>query len=450
MKIKAQKAELSGKIRVPGSKSHTIRALLFASLAEGTSHIRNPLGGADCISSAKAVPLFGAKVDLSDSKDWVVQGAGKNAHLPSDVVNVGNSGSLLYFMSPVASTFAGWSIFTGDESIRTRPVLHVQDALIQMGAEAYISRPQKNAPPLLIKGPVKENQTIVTDGRLSQYISGIMMAASRLNGTTTIKLTDPKETPFLNMTAIWLREMGVKLEISDDYKNIQVHGPVQMKAFDKEIPSDWEAVAFPLVAAIISKSEITITNIDYSGSQGDMEIVNVLKTLGANITEDKQAKTLTVKHSRLSCENLPDKELHVNLSGYPDAICALVVAGCFTEGTIIIEDISVCRKKETDRIDVMQKELTKLGAEIETGSDWLKIKGHSPVTLDGKQNSEWKIHGGTVESYDDHRVAMSLAVLGLGLKEGDCVTVNNAECCAVSFPDFYNTMNKINSGFIIE
>ena len=391
--------------------------------------------------------MFGAKVDISNPSDWIVEGAGKNAHLPDDVVNVGNSGSLLYFMSPVAATFNGWSVFTGDESIRTRPILHVVDALKQLGAEAYISRPEKNAPPLIIKGPIKENRTIVTDGRLSQYISGIMMAASRLNGTTHIELTDPKETPFLNMTRIWLEEMGVKLEISEDYKHIQVHGPVQMKAFDKEIPGDWEAVAFPLVAALISDSEITIENIDYSGSQGDMEIVEVLKKLGADITEDKEKNTLTAKSSRLSTENLPDKELCVNLSGYPDAICALAVAGCFTEGTITIKDIGVCRKKETDRIEVMQKELEKLGAKVETGPDWFRIIGHSPKKSDGTKNPEWKIHGGTVESFDDHRVAMSLAVLGLGLEESESVIINDAECCAVSFPEFYNVMNGINAGF---
>ena len=391
--------------------------------------------------------MFGAKVDISNPSDWIVEGAGKNAHLPDDVVNVGNSGSLLYFMSPVAATFNGWSVFTGDESIRTRPILHVVDALKQLGAEAYISRPEKNAPPLIIKGPIKENRTIVTDGRLSQYISGIMMAASRLNGTTHIELTDPKETPFLNMTRLWLEEMGVKLEISEDYKHIQVHGPVQMKAFDKEIPGDWEAVAFPLVAALISDSEITIENIDYSGSQGDMEIVEVLKKLGANITEDKEKNTLTAKSSRLSTENLPGKELCVNLSGYPDAICALAVAGCFTEGTLTIKDIGVCRKKETDRIEVMQKELEKLGAKVETGPDWFRIIGHSPEKLDGTKNPEWKIHGGTVESFDDHRVAMSLAVLGLGLEESESVIINDAECCAVSFPEFYNVMNGINAGF---
>ena len=95
----------------------------------------------------------------------------------------------------------------------------------------------------------------------------------------------------------------------------------------------------------------------------------------------------------------------------------------------------------------MQKELEKLGAKVETGPDWLKVTGHSPVKADGSANPEWKIHGGEVESYDDHRVAMSLACLGLGLPEGESVVVKDAECCSVSFPDFYNIMNGINAGF---
>lgn len=450
MNIIARHTELSGHIHVPGSKSHTIRALLFASLAEGTSCIRNPLGGADCISASRAVPLFGATCDTSDPAAWVVEGAGKNAHLPSDVVNVGDSGSLLYFMSPVAATFEGWSVFTGDESIRTRPVMHVVSALRQLGAEAYISRPEKNAPPLLIKGPLRPNSTVVTDGRLSQYISGIMMAASRLEGTTKIELTDPKEVPFLNMTRLWLESLGVRLEISSDYKHIAVHGPVALKAFDRAVPSDWEAVAFPLVAALIADGGITIDNIDNSGSQGDSAIVDVLKSLGGNITNDTEKNCLRVKKSRLSAERLPGGELHVNLSGYPDAICALAVAGCFTEGTLVLEDIGVCRKKETDRIDVMQAELRKLGAEVESGEDWLSVHGHAPLTADGSKNPQFVLHGGEVESYDDHRVAMAFACLGLGLPRGESVTVRNAECCAVSFPDFYQTMNTIRAGFSVQ
>ncbi|MDY3759562.1 MAG: 3-phosphoshikimate 1-carboxyvinyltransferase [Treponema sp.] len=456
MKIKAKKTSLSGHIQVPGSKSHTIRALLLASLAEGTSRIHNPLPSADCISTSKAISLVGAFFKDEGNGTWTVTGAGKNIHLPENVVDVGNSGSLLYFMSPIAATFEGWSIFTGDESIRTRPVAHMVDVLNQMGGEAHIAIPGKTTCPMVIKGPVSTRNRIVTEGSVSsQYISGLMMAATRMKGTLKIELTNPKETPYLTMTKIWLESVGVTVRMSDDFKHIEIDGPVDIKAFEKTIPSDWEAVAFPLIAALITDSEITIDDVDSSGTQGDDAIVDVLKSIGADIQWDKTKNNLTVrggkksadKIGRLSTDNLPGKELHVNLSGYPDAICAVAVAACFTEGTTYIEDISVCRKKETDRIEVLKKELTKLGADVEDGPDFMIIHGHSPLNSDGTKNPDFRLHGAEVESCLDHRVAMSLACLGLGLDDGNEVIVKDAECCSVSFPGFFDVMNNIKADF---
>ena len=462
MKIRAEHAELSGTIQVPGSKSHTIRALLLAAMSDGTCNITNPLISADCLSTAAVLPLIGAQIDLQENsevpvKTWVVKGAGKNIHLPDDVVNVGDSGSLLYFLSPVAATFEGWSIFTGDESIRTRPVHHVVDALNQLGAEATTSVPGSKTCPLIIRGPISPEKKLVTDGNISsQYISGMMMAASRLNGTLEIELKDPKETPYLTMTQKWLDKVGISSEISDDFHHIKVTGPKNINAFNVTIPSDWEGVAFPLVATLITDSQILIEHVDSSGTQGDDEIVSILKKLGADIEWNKTAETLLVrglkkssdKVGRLSTEHLENGELHVNLSGLPDAICAVAVAACFTEGTVYLEDIAGCRKKETDRIKVMVSELSKIGAELEEGEDYLIIRGHSPVTKEGRPNPAFKLHGAIVESYGDHRVAMSMACLGLGLPSGEFITVKDAECCSVSFPDFYKTMNRLNAGFV--
>ena len=448
MKILAKKNSLSGNIVVPGSKSHTIRALILASLAEGVSHISNPLPSADCISASKAIQEIGAKVDFDNENNiWTVTGAGKNVHLPSNVVDVGNSGSVLYFFTPICATFEGWSIFTGDSSIRKRPVLHLLEALKQLGANCYVSRPEENAPPALVQGPIKAGK-VVTDGCLSQYISGLMMASTLIDGKLEIELTDPKEVPYLDMTKYWLESLGVQVEMSSDYKKISVTGPYQLKAFDKAIPSDWEAVAFPLIAALISDSKIVIDNVDGSGTQGDDAIVSVLQSVGADIQWNKETSQLFVTGgNRLSTENLADKTLRVNLAGFPDAICALAVIACFIEGKTVLEDIGVCRRKETDRIKVMKSELEKLGAKVEEGEDFIAIYGHSPILADGSENPEFTLHGGNVESYDDHRVAMSLACLGLGLKDGESVIVNDAECCSVSFPGFFEVMNKINANF---
>lgn len=453
MNIIASKHNLSGAITVPGSKSHTIRALILASLAEGKSVIRNPLPSADCLSTAAAVPLIGSKVELNLSEEgepgtqWVVYGAGKNLHLPEDVVNVGNSGSLLYFLSPVAAVFEGISVFTGDESIRKRPVAHVAEALSQLGARAETAIPGHNGCPLIVKGPIKPG-TVRTEGEVSsQYISGLMMAGILMDGKLTLELSNPKETPYLTMTQNWLEKTGVPCKISGDFKHIEVQGPVNLKPFDVTIPSDWEGVAFPLIAALMTDSKITIENVDSSGTQGDDAIVEILKSLGADIQWDKTKNTLTVRggklakdgRGKLSTKHLPGGELHVNMNSFPDAVCALAAIATQVEGTVILEDAAVCRRKETDRLKVLNIELSKLGADIEEKEDSLIIRGGIAL------------HGGTVESYKDHRMAMSLACLALALPEGEKLVIREAECCSVSFPRFFELMNTcLGAGFAEE
>ena len=440
MKAVAKKSVLSGHITVPGSKSHTIRALILAAMADGTSHISNPLPSNDCLSTAAAVRKVGAEVDFGEGENsgvWTVRGAGAGLHLPADQIDVGNSGSLMYFLCPVLSTLKGDCTFTGDESICRRPVNHLVDALCQLGANARCINGGET-PPFSFCGPIDVNKKLVTEGALSQYISGFMMAASRLNGTLEMELWNPKETPYLTMTKLWLESVGVPVKISDDFKKISVTGPVPFKAFDKTVPSDWEGVAFPLVAAMISGSEITIDNVDGSGSQGDDKIVEVLQSVGADIEWLRDEEKLIVRGGKkLTTDSLPAKELRVEMSAFPDAICALAVAACFIEGKTVFTDIDICRKKETDRIVAMTSELTKLGAHIVDEGNQLVVYGYGGKSL----------HGGEVESFKDHRIVMSLACLGLGLGDGESVVVNDAEWCSVTFPHFFEVMNEIGAGF---
>ena len=141
--------------------------------------------------------------------------------------------SIHWSITPIVATFPGWSIFTGDESIRTRPVGHLAQALEQLGAKTHISRPDVDAPPLLVQGPISAGK-VITDGRLSQYISGMMMAASRIHGTLEIELTDPKEVPYLDMTKMWLESLGIPVQMSADYKHIVVGGPHSIPALSKD------------------------------------------------------------------------------------------------------------------------------------------------------------------------------------------------------------------------
>lgn len=432
MKVKIKKSSLKGEITVPGSKSHTIRALMFALLSEGECLILNPLNSDDCVATLNAIQKVGAKVEIHNSV-WKITGAGKNLHLPTEKIDVKNSGSLMYFLCPILATLKGKCEFTGDDSICKRPVNHLIDSLIQLGAKAECQNGK--TPPFWFEGPINSQNELITDGELSQYISGFMMASTRLENSLKIQLTNPKETPYLTMTKKWLEFCGVDCKISDDFKTIQTQANQTILPFTKTIPSDWEGVAFPLIAALITKSEILINNIDCSKSQGDEKIVEILQKVGANIIFDEQNERLIIKgNCELSTKNLENQKLVINMSEFPDAICALTVISCFIEGTIEFVDIEICRKKETDRISAMESELFKLGAQIQDVGDKLVIHGKK----DGKN-----LHGGIVESYKDHRIVMSLATLGFGLNKTQCLTIKDAQWCSVTFPNFFEEMKRL-------
>jgi 3-phosphoshikimate 1-carboxyvinyltransferase len=436
MKVIAKKQGIAGALTVPGSKSHTIRAGIFALLASGTSVIRNPLPSADCLSCVDVIRAFGAKVTVEPGI-WTVTAPEGGIMLPSRVVDVGDSGSVLYFITPIAATLPGWTVMTGDESICTRPIKGLLDALKSLGAEGFTTRPDSSAPPAVVKGPVRAGR-VTLEGNLSQYVSGIMMASPRVAGTVSIDLTNPKEKPFLKMTCDWLESVGIAVSYDPErLDHFEITGPQSYRAFDRQIPSDWEGVAFPLVAAIITGSTLEIEHVDCSGSQGDEAICDILRSMGADVALDRARETLVVNGSFGKGKPVALKGGSFNCAGFPDAVPSLAVAACFAEGDTTLTDIGVCRLKETDRITLMREELAKLGASLEEGSDYLVIRGTGGRGL----------HGGEVESHDDHRIAMALAVAGLAIP-GPGVTVLDAECCAVSFPDFYRTMNAVGSGFV--
>ncbi|MBQ0162642.1 MAG: 3-phosphoshikimate 1-carboxyvinyltransferase [Treponema sp.] len=434
MTIKSFKSENFGKsksIRVPGSKSHTIRALILASLCDGETKIYNPLKSEDALATAAAIKQIGAEVKFFDDENyWLVKGAGDNLHLPEKEIDVKNSGSLMYFLTPVLATLEGRCVITGDESIQKRPVDHLIDALCQLGADAFCQKENSTTPPFEFTGPISNEPVLFTEGKLSQYISGFMMAATRMNGLTQIMLTNPQETPYLSMTKYWLDKYGVQSVISPDYKCICISGPCRLDAQDVVIPSDWEAVAFPLLAAICANEKIIVTDIDDSGTQGDEKIVDILKDYGADIEWNKEKRIIEVnKNCKLKVSG--EKKI-ISMRDYPDAICALAVIASIAEGITVFTDIDICRKKETDRIKAMTELLSSLGADIKDNGDTLEVNGRGLSSL----------HGGKIDSFKDHRIAMSFACLGLAFEKDNAIEIKDAECCAVSFPEFYEIMNS--------
>ncbi len=429
MKAYVSKKNLSGSISVPGSKSHTIRAVTIATLAEGKSIIKNPLPSADGVAALKAAELFGSKYTIEENR-WIVEGVGSNLKVPNDIVDIDNSGTALYFMTALASLLPEWSVLSGDEQIRKRPIRKLLEALEMLGATAFTTRSEIDAPPAAIKGPIKGGTTKL-DGRLSQFVSSILMVAPMVDGGVRIEVEAPKETPYIDLTIDWMEKTGISLEYDkESYKYFEVKGPQKYKPFDLTIPSDWSGVAFPLCAGVLTDSELTIKDLSLEDKQGDAKIVDILIEMGADITINKNENSITVKGGKEL------KGITVNLSNMPDSLPMLSVVAAYAKGVTRFEGVGIARAKETDRVAVMKEALTKMGVKIEDDMDSMTIYGGQPL------------QGTTVESYHDHRNAMALSVAGL-IAEGETI-VNDVECVKVSFPNFYEAMNNVGARYILK
>ncbi|MEA4884122.1 MAG: 3-phosphoshikimate 1-carboxyvinyltransferase [Clostridia bacterium] len=427
MKAIVRPGSMAGRLTVPGSKSHTIRAVCIAAMAEGRSAIGNPLASRDGAAAVEACRALGAKIEMAEGV-WHVEGTGGRLHTPDNIIDCANSGTTLYFVTAMAATLPTWAVITGDEQIRARPILPLLEQLRNLGAEAFTTR-GTTPPPAIVRGPLKSG-TVRFDGRFSQYVSSVLLAAPLADGTVRIEVADPKERPYLKMTVDWMTAHGIQVHYDRaNYRSFEVTGPQAYQAVNEAIPSDWESVAFPLVASVITGSTLVIEDVDVSGGQGDAAIVDVLQRMGANLKLDAEKKTLTVEQSGKL------QGVTINCSDIPDAAPILAVAGCFGRSPMRLEGLEMVRAKETDRVAVMKEEIAKMGGRVEDTHDTMTIY---PAAL----------RGAIVASHGDHRVAMALAVAGLAA-EGQ-TTVTDAECHDISYPGFFESMNKLGAGFVLE
>ncbi len=417
--FKVVKSKVQGSITVPASKSHTLRAILFGSLGDGKTIIRNYLPSSDAHSMINACRLLGAKIELKNN-ELHIEGLKGKIEKVDDVINAGNSGIVLRFITALAGLSPFTIVITGDHSIRhQRPLQTLITALNQLGANAYSTKEDGFAP-VVIKGPMKAGKTKV-NGQDSQPVSSLLIASSFNQGSTEIVVENPGEKPWILLTLEWLDRLGIKY-VNNNYEHYVVHGKADYKGFDYTVPSDLSSVSFPLAAAIIADSELTLNNIDMNDTQGDKELIYTLKKMGANIEINDKEKTLKVlKGNKL-------KGITADINTYIDAIVILAVIATYANGETKITNAAVARQKECDRIKCITLELKKMGANITELEDGLIIQGS-------------KLHGAKVFSHHDHRMAMSLMVAGLGA-EGETV-VEEVECTAKTYPNVAEAFQKI-------
>lgn len=418
--ILVKPSTLEGQLTIPTSKSQTLRAMIFATLAKGVSEIHHPLNSPDTDAMEQACKQLGAEMLRTDF-GFRVTGTGCQLKQPDDVIHAGNSGIVLRFVGGLASLIEGCTIFTGDHSIRhSRPAQPLLDGINQLGGKAYSTRKNGQAP-FVIHGRIKPG-TATIEGQDSQPISALLIAASCLEGSSEIIVKNAGEKPWINLTLQWLQKMGAECR-HQDFERFAIKGSTKYNAFNYVVPGDWSTAAFPFVAAIATRSKITLDNLDFEEAQGDKKIVDWIRAMGGSIDYSQVTKQLTID----GASELRGMDIDIN--DCIDALPALAAISCFATSPVRIHNAAIARRKESDRIAAMAKELIKMGVKVEETLDGIIIH---PSKLIGSSD---------LRSHADHRIALALAAASLGA-EGPS-RIHDAECISKTYPNFYSSWQNI-------
>jgi len=419
--ILAQKSELSGSVDIPGSKSHTIRGVVFASLAGGESTLERPLDSLDTRAAVRACRMLGAEIDTGET--WTVRGFGGKPAAPKDVIDVANSGVTRNLVTSVATLADGHTVITGDEQIRRRPAQPLLDALNQLGAEAF-STGGDGCPPFVIGGPLAGGACSVK-AISSQYLTSLLVAAPLAESDVEITVTELNEAPYVLITLDWLDRLGIRYTHDEALAHFTIPAGQNYPAFSRPIPADFSSATFFLCAAAVAAGPITLRGLDMTDPQGDKAVVDMLRSMGVGIEE--RGGDLIARGG-----NLKGAELDLNAT--PDALPALAVTACFAEGETRLVNVPQARIKETDRIAVMRQELARMGGRVTELDDGLVIEG-APL------------RGADVDGHADHRVVMALAVAAMGA--AGTTRIATAEAAAVTFPNFVELMQSLGAAIEI-
>ncbi|MGP4060078.1 3-phosphoshikimate 1-carboxyvinyltransferase [Halobacillus sp. H74] len=424
IELKSTDKKLRGELRVPGDKSISHRAVIFSSLAEGTSHIQNFLTGEDCLRTVEAFRMMGVKIE-QDGGELIVHGEGiTRLNEPSSPINFGNSGTTARLMSGV---LAGLPLFTtafGDTSLSRRPMDRVVAPLQEMGAD-ITGREGGSLLPLAFNGKKLSGYRHELKVKSAQVKSALLLAGMLAKGKTEV--IEIGETR--NHTEMLLPEFGVDLDI--DGRAITIEGGQQPKASDIRVPGDISSAAFFIVAASITpNSQLTIRDVGLNKTRNG--ILYALEKMGAAIKTDV--------HTHVGRE--PVGDIHIqssNLNGITldgdiipnviDEIPIIALAATQAEGTTIIKDAEELRHKETDRIEAVVDTLNRLGANVEALKDGIIIHGKS------------QLEGGVINSYGDHRIGMMGAIASL--VTSNHVTIHDKDCINISYPTFFEHLNDV-------
>ena len=417
--------KLRGNIFVPGDKSISHRSLILGSIAQGETRIYNFLNSLDCLKTLECMQALGAEIELGKDNSAKIKGEGLyGLQEPKDILDVGNSGTTIRLLTGLLSGQNFYSVLNGDVSIRKRPMKRIVEPLRLMGADIW-GRKDGQFAPLSVRGNKLNPLHYTLPVASAQVKTALLLAGLYITGGTIIK----EPLPTRDHTEKMLEIMQADLKISPF--EIKVMGGKELRGTDIFIPGDISSAAYFIAAASILKdSQITIRQVGVNPTRTG--IIEILKKMGTKIeTLNYQIKSnepqadLKIEYSKLKGVEIKKE----NVPFLIDELPLIAVVATQAQGKTVVSGARELRVKETDRIKAMVSELKKMGADIKEKEDGFIVNG--PTGL----------QGAVCESYNDHRIAMSLAVAAL-LAEGKTI-IKNSECIDISFPGFGKTLQKL-------
>ena len=403
-------------VSVPGSKSLTQRALIASALAAGDSQLLGPLASEDTRYTIAALAAMGLLVDTSDPDCWRVAGTGGRIETPATDIFLGNNGTATRFLTSLAALGHGRFRITGSERMAQRPILPLLEALHGWGAD-IVSEAGTGCPPLTIEAHgLTGGRTVLPEGRSSQYLSSLLLVAPYADSPAELAVRGAiLSQPYVRMTLAVMAAFGIQVEAAPALNAFRIpRGRYQARIY--AIEGDASSASYFWAAAAVSGGRVTVTNVPRPSLQGDTNLLACLERMGCRIDSSASGITVTGPGQLRGIE--------VDMGDMPDVAPTLAVVAAFAEGTTVIDNIAHLRIKECDRLSAVVCELRKLGVEAEEEPARMIIRGRGDSNL----------HGATISTYEDHRMAMSFAVAGLRVPG---VIIADEDCVAKSFPDFW-------------
>ncbi|MGD0383006.1 MAG: 3-phosphoshikimate 1-carboxyvinyltransferase [Thermoguttaceae bacterium] len=409
---------IQGSIRPPGSKSLTNRALVCAALARGKSMLSGALDSEDTRVMIEALRRLGIAIE-HDVKAKTMRISGCNGRPPATEANLfaANSGTTIRFLTAMTALGRGRFRLDGTPRMRQRPIQDLLDALEQLGAKAY-SEPRSGCPPVVVQASgLRGGRAEIAGNVSSQFLSGLLMAAAYADNPVELALSGRLVSqPYVAMTAAVMAAFGVLVQTKPG--GFIVPAGQGYHGRDYEIEPDASAAGYFFAASAITGGKITVEGLSRRSLQGDLAFCDCLEKMGCTVEYGENAITLIGRKLR---------GIDLDMNAISDTVQTLAAAALFADGPTTISGAAHIRHKETDRIHALATELRKIGAGVEERPDGLRI-------IPGP------LHGARIETYNDHRMAMSMALVGLAVPG---IVILDPECTAKTYPDFFADLTRI-------